>query len=89
MKNTLKQQDSFAVATYRTGVSQPVSPVDPSNPDEMDLLQEKVFTEKHAPRMPEPQEEESFRALLKAHLPRHKAPEALMQRIRNNMSIPK
>jgi hypothetical protein len=85
MKHSQKQQDNLAVASFRTGVSQPVTTLDPTHADELALLQEKVFSEAPAPRIPESQEEESFRTLIKTNLPRHKTGQALLQKIRNSM----
>jgi hypothetical protein len=82
MKNVRKQQDS-AIGQHKTGVSSLIAP--PDHFDESGELENAIFAEKHTPRKPESPEEESFRSLLKANLPRHKAAPALLLRIQNSI----
>lgn len=44
-----------------------------------------IFSKTPAPRQPESPEEESFRSFLKHQLPRHKASDALSQKIQNRL----
>jgi hypothetical protein len=84
MKNVRKQQDT-AIGQHRTGVSNLIAP--PDNFDESGQLENTIFAEKQAHRKPESPEEESFRSLLKANLPRHKASPALLLRIKNSIQL--
>lgn len=83
MKNTSKEQGYNGLAQHRTGLSNPATPQ--VSFDEFASFDEHSFAEKPTPRTPESPEEESFRSLIKTHLPRHKASPALLQRIRSSV----
>jgi len=86
MKNPRKQQGNNAVAQQRTGISYPSTQQDRLH--EILPLEEPEFSEKPAPRMLLPLEEESFRTFIKANLPHHKASPALISRIKNSIRNP-
>lgn len=85
MKMLRDQQSNHAAASPRTGVTNPTSTAPEYFMDESSELEEKIFTEKPAPRIPESPDEESFRMFLKTNLPRHKASQALLERIRSSI----
>lgn len=86
MKMLRNQQSNNAAVGLRPGVTPTtVNPAPDVFMDECAELEEKIFSEKPAPRIPESPDEESFRILLKSHLPRHKASQALLERIRSSI----
>lgn len=83
MKNSLKSTGNLAakqgvvVSSYST-----MSGIEP-HADDQSFTEEKIFNKKPSPRVPESPEEENFRHLIKSNLPRPKASQALLQRIRS------
>lgn len=82
MKNSLKSTGNQAanqglVSTYSTMTGIEAQAGDQS------FTAEKIFHKKPNTRVPESPEEENFRNLIKSNLPRPKASQALLQRIRS------
>lgn len=83
MKNSLKStgnlaaKQSIVVSSYST-----LSGIEPQA-DDQSFTEDKIFHKKPTPRVPESPEEENFRLFIKSSLPRPKASQALLQRIRS------
>lgn len=83
MKNSLKStgnlaaKQSIVVSSYST-----LSGIEPQA-DDQSFTEDKIFNKKPSPRLPETPEEENFRHFIKSNLPRPKASQALLQRIRS------
>ncbi len=80
MKNTRKETGLPASDKLR-----PQGPISTNSPEDQNLFEHQVFTEKPAPRQPETPDVESLRSLIKANMSREKASPALLQRIRSSM----
>jgi hypothetical protein len=80
MKNARKQLGEIA-AIDATQINP--GPIVCDNTECLPIFENAVFHEKPRPRLPESQEEENFRSLLKTSLDRHRAPASLIERIRN------
>lgn len=82
MKSPRKQNNGNAVGTVRTGI--PFA-ADLSNDDTLPRSPEQQTSENPSPRdIPMP-EEESFRAFLSSRLPKHKATQALRDKVRSTI----
>ena len=82
MKSPRKQNNGNAVGTVRTGI--PFA-ADLGNDDALPRYPEQFPSESPSPRdIPMP-EEESFRAFLSSRLPKHKATQALRDKVRSTI----
>ena len=82
MKSPRNQNNGNAVGTVRTGI--PFT-ADPVNDDALPRFPEQLATDNPSPRdIPLP-EEESFRAFLSSRLPKHKASQALRDKVRSTI----
>ncbi len=79
MKNARKQLGEIA-SKDATQINP--GPIVSDNPDALSLFENQVFHEKQRPRQPESPDVEPFRSWLKTNTPRHKASQALLERIK-------
>lgn len=82
MKSPRKQNNGNAVGTVRTGI--PFT-ADLGNDDALPRYPEQLPTENPSPREIPLPEEESFRAFLSSRLPKHKASQALRDKVRSTI----
>lgn len=82
MKSPRNQNNGNAVGTVRTGV--PFT-ADLCNDDVMPRFPEQPISEDHSPRDIQLPEEDSFRAFLSSRLPKHKASQALRDKVRSTI----
>jgi hypothetical protein len=82
MKSPRNQNNGNAVGTVRTGI--PFT-ADLCNDDAMPRFPEQQTSEDHSPRDIQLPEEESFRAFLSSRLPKHKASQALRDKVRSTI----
>lgn len=84
MMKSPRKQNGNAVGTVRTGI--PYTADLDDAPDALPRFHEQPLSETPSPREINLSEEDSFRAFLSSRLPKHKASQALKERIRSSVA---